>query len=228
MRSSSNFSLKALGDFSDGTSGVDVTSEVMWTSGDTETALVTEGLVRALKAGTVTVTAKSGDVEATKEITISEAVLASLKVISKRTTLPIGHEAYLSLVAEYSDGTIVTDLTAEEWRSSAPEVATVDDGVVTGIAVGKATFTAVYGGLEADSKEMTIYSEVVELVIESDKNKVDLSDTLQLRLMARYDSGRTSHVTDEGKWSSDDDEIATVSDKGLVTGVKMGSVSAGL
>lgn len=220
-----SINLTALGDFSDGTVGEDVTSDVLWSSSDTETALVTEGLVRTLKSGTVTVTAKIGDVQATKDITISEAVLTSLKVVSKRTTLAIGHEGYLSLVAGYSDGSISTDVTADEWRTSDARVAKVEDGVVTGLNPGKVTITAVLGGMEANSKEITIFSQIDELVIEADSSVVYLGDTMQLRLLARYKDGKSSHVTDDCEWSSENEEFATVSDTGVVTGVKIGNAT---
>lgn len=46
---------------------------VTWTSGDAAVATVTDGLVKALKEGTVTVTAKAGDKTATCTVKVSNA-----------------------------------------------------------------------------------------------------------------------------------------------------------
>ncbi len=215
--------LNAYAEYSDGTAEVNVTPLASWTSGDTETAMVTDGVVRTLKAGTVTVTAKIDGIEASKEITVSDAVISSLQLIAD-SRLAIGKTLTVKAVVGYSDGTDSFDEDMDSWTSSVPEIAAVStDGEVTGLLAGTVTITAKIGDIKV-SKEIEVFSDVSTFAIESDNTTVNSGETLNLRAVFYYQDGTQRNVTNDAVWSPAESDIADVS-AGELTGKKPGTVT---
>jgi uncharacterized protein YjdB len=113
-----------------------------------------------------------------------------------------------------------------EWSSSDEAVATVDaDGVVTGVAEGTAIITALgKDTAAAGTWGVHIYAPAVEpgkqaRVFVSGPALVKVGESITLE-------AKTVDGTDVGyAWSSSDDAIATVDEKGVVTGVAVGAVT---
>lgn len=119
---------------------------VEWTSSDKSVATVdAEGKVDAIGKGTTTITAKADGKEATCKLT----VLAPVKGVSISKTalsLLVGESATLTATLIPADATPREEFT---WSSSAPEVATVDAGMVKALTEGTATITASVEGFAA-------------------------------------------------------------------------------
>lgn len=131
-----------------------------------------------------------------------------------------------------STQTITENFPSITWESSDKAVATVDEkGVVTGVKVGTARITGkVTGVKDADGRELAISSSVEvsitaapELSITLDRTKevyIAVGDSTTLvATVANYKSD--SGVT----WETSDKKVATVDEKGKVTGVAAGSVT---
>ena len=110
-------------------------------------------------------------------------------------------------------------LTADQegvtWESAKPEIASVNaSGLVTAVAEGTATITAKKDGFTNGT--ISIRVQLVPITVSSagDAKSVVIDQTLQL-----------SADKDGVSWKSSDETIATVSDGGLVTGKKAGSVT---
>lgn len=101
------------------------------------------------------------------------------------------------------------------WATSDAEVATVSaSGLVTGVKAGKATISVKVGDETKDSVEITV-KPVTVAIDGSETAEIYVTRTVQLTVTkAPADAAIT--------WTSSDDEVATVSEKGLVTGVKGG------
>ena len=116
---------------------------VVWTSSDETVATVTDGVVTAIKAGKVTITAANGDNTATCEITVNAKFISSTGLTLDKTTAEMTEGETLTLTA-----TVTPDDATDKsvvWTSSDETVATVADGVVTAIKAGKVTITAANG-----------------------------------------------------------------------------------
>ena len=125
--------------------------EFSWESSNTSVATVdATGLVTAVAAGTATITASAGDVQATVEITVVSATqpVVSVEVSPSAETIAIGTTRQLSAEAFDANGQAVAG--AEfSWESSLSSVATVDgSGLVTGVGEGTATVTASSGSTQ--------------------------------------------------------------------------------
>ena len=137
----------ATGTFGNNTTG-DVTSQVTWKSSATNVATIdTSGLATAVALGTTNITATSGSVISTvSPLTVSNKTVQSVSVTCTLTTLTAGSQTQCTATANYSDGT--NGQVTASWTSSDQTVATVGStsGLVTAVATGSATISAVYGG----------------------------------------------------------------------------------
>lgn len=122
-------------------------SEVTWSTSDFMVATVSRnGVVTGNKAGTATITATSGDVSATCDITVS-AVTVSLS----QPSATLERWDTLQLSATASDNGKVT------WYSDNSTVASVDEnGLVTANKEGTAIITAERGRAGSDSCTVTV------------------------------------------------------------------------
>lgn len=116
---------------------------VTWTSSDTDVATVSGGVVRALAAGsaTITVTTAEGGFSATCVVTVRAATVAVTGVTLDKTTatLKLGESESVTLTATVApENATNKDVT---WASSNTAVATVSGGVVTAVAAGEVTIT---------------------------------------------------------------------------------------
>ena len=117
-----------------------------------------------------------------------------------------------TITATYEEGSVFT------WETSAPEVATVDNGVVTAVAPGTATITAKCNGKEASclvkvsAKSVDLDKTFVQLFLKADADGTT-KNTKTLTATASDDSAIT--------WSSSDETVVTV-DNGVITGLKKG------
>lgn len=117
---------------------------VTWESSDQSIATVDGGKVTAIKEGMATITAKAGSKTATCKVTVSKKYIEveSVELDKKAITLEEGQSETLVATVSPADATAP----AVTWESDNPEVATVEDGVVTAIKEGTAVITAKAGG----------------------------------------------------------------------------------
>ncbi len=108
------------------------------------------------------------------------------------------------------------------WTSSAPEIASVNEnGVVTALTVGKATITATAEGKSA-SCEVTVTRPADVPVFEDDSQEftVSVNKTATINTGVLYEGQAVDAIL---SFSSDDENVATVSETGVITGVGVGT-----
>mgnify|MGYP002595851394 CR=1 FL=1 len=108
------------------------------------------------------------------------------------------------------------------WTSSNDAVATVKDGVVTGVTEGKAKITVKAGKRSADCT-VTVTNDAIEvksLKLDQDKAEMQIGDSLTLKATMQPANAPDELVS----WASSDPNIATVK-KGIVIATSAGSVT---
>lgn len=135
---------------------------VDWSSSNTVVAIVTDGVVTARAEGTatITVTTEDGGFEAACEITVVPKTVAVESVSLVPATAEVEEEATVTLTAKI----LPEDATNQNvtWESSDESVATVVDGVVTGVKAGNATIT-----VTTEDGEKTAECKVTVIHVES-------------------------------------------------------------
>lgn len=149
--------LSAVGTFAAG-SERDISAEAAWISSDAAIATVDDrGLVVAVGPGTAEITAELADSTGRAVVTVSApAALLRLDITvadSALCLLDSDPQQGLDAKGTFDDGSQQTLTDQVAWTSSAPAVASVDDGGVVTVfgADGQATITAALDGVEAQT-----------------------------------------------------------------------------
>ena len=200
---------------------------VTWTSSDPSFATVDEnGLVTVVNISNtpITITATTTDgtqLSATCAIT-TKPVLAEEITLNKATTeLTIGEEETLTFTIAPENATYKS----VKWESDKPEIASVDDdGNVTAIKDGTAeiTVTTMDGSGKSATCTVTVKPIYATGITLNQKTAVlGVAKTVQLSATVTPSNTTYPSVT----WESDDENVATVSDAGLVTTVAPGTAT---
>ncbi|WP_310603376.1 Ig-like domain-containing protein [Anaerosporobacter sp.] len=194
-----------------------VDAAVTWKSSNTSIATVSKGVVKAIKTGSVTITATTANgKKATCKVTVT--VPASKVFITQKMNLKKGSSITLTatiLPIDTTDG--VT------WSSSNSKIATVDKkGKITAVKTGTATITVkTASGKKATCKVTVVKATQKATSIKLNKKTLSLKVGAYQQLVATLSANATDKIT----WSSSNKKVATVDKNGVVTAVKKGSVT---
>ncbi len=195
--------------------------KLIYASSNTSVATVTEtGFVTAKKKGSTAVTVKSADggYTATCLITVTPKVSATgFKFSVSQKSLKTGEKYTLKPLFSPSD----TSEKGVSYKSDNPAVATVSSaGKITAKGPGTCTVTGISadGGFVAKCK-ITVTQPVtgVSFPLSSYRVAADKSISLKPNVLPANASNKSL------KWKSSNKEIATVSSKGTVKGIKTGT-----
>ena len=194
---------------------------VLWSSSNESVASVNStGLVNPLSTGTTIISAvtEDGGFKAQCEVNVTVAVTG---IALSQTTASIIEGESITLIASV----VPANATNQEviWESSKPDIATVNNGHVTGIKVGTSEITAT---TKEDAKKATCIVTVFPVAVSGvSLNKTSLTlrigetETLVATVMPENATDKT--VT----WSVANSSIATVSSQGEVTALSVGSTT---
>lgn len=117
------------------------------------------------------------------------------------------------------DGEDVTE--GYEIIVSDEEVVSVEDNKITALAVGTVTITAVSTEYEIQNKiTISVVEPITKLTIESEYTKIEIGE--QTQISYTYQPVESSV---DIEYASTDEEIATIDENGVVTGLSEGSVT---
>lgn len=203
---------------------------VTWTSSDPNVATVDEnGNVTAVAVGTASITVKTEDGNKTDECAVTvKAHVASVSLDKTTLEMFVGGEP-VSLTATVSPEN-ASDKSVT-WASSAPAVATVENGTITPVAAGSATITVTTTDGEKTATCTVTVKDVItySLAIDPAENaEVNAGSEFTFKLMLTTTTngvvGEPVNVAANATWTSSDDAFATIAN-GVAKGVKEGSVT---
>ena len=190
---------------------------VTWKSSDETIAKVVDGVVTAVKAGSVVITATAGDKSATCEVFVSKKVIPVTKVTITPSTLNLATGETVTLTVSVEPEGAAYEV---EWSSSDETVATIVDGVVTAVGEGTATVTAVVGD-DSATCVVTVETPIESITLDKTELEMVKGDTEILTVTINPETAKEVKVT----WSSSDEKIATVDETGKVTAVGAGEAT---
>ena len=207
----------------------DTTDNMSWSSSDESIATVDKnGKVRGISEGKATITVKSGDLEASCEVTVILVHAESVKIVGDgiengKLRVLKGKQIQLSEVTEPEEHTDEI-----KWSSSNTEVLSVLEwapGYFNAIAPGTSTVTVTVGNVSA-SIEVEVYEAPVEKIT-LDKTEVTILTVETLVLNATTDPAE--HTDGNIEWSSSDETVVTAArgtkTSGTVTPVGVGEAT---
>ncbi|MGO4108140.1 Ig-like domain-containing protein [Paenibacillus sp. YAF4_2] len=236
------WSLELLGKYLDNAEEDLDPSTLTYTIDDPNIATVSEdGVLEGVSAGMTMLTATLNGVGSvsTYIMVVSDAenlpapagfgIVPALDGIEVGSTIPFKMMISFVTPVDGLDGYDFGPYTS--WESSDDSLATVDEnGNVTALSEGTVTITAHVAllgdfNLELDLVPGTISVEPKLTALSADSENFGLSIGAehQFVLTGTYDDESTADVTSQATWSSDDEDVVTVSESGKVTAIGAGS-----
>ena len=194
---------------------------VTWsTSSDAVATVDSNGKVTAVGRGEASITATSADntaKKATCKVTVNVPV-TGVSLDESAATLSIKETLQLNAKVSPEDASN-SNVT---WKSNDPTVATVSDsGLVTAIAKGNATIIVeTEDGKKKDICKVTVSVPVESVSVNPATAELIVDKTLTLEAEVRPKEANQGVV-----WSSTDDKVATVDEKGIVTARAKGTAT---
>ena len=176
------------------------------------------GQASSLAAKLISWKSPANDWSSTRNYVFTIANATFNKAATLAVDFATGSEA--SIIASNTTTLVATsnwDTDFVEWTTSDDTIATVVNGVVTGVASGEVTITATLDGVSV-SKNITVVAPTLDVEFETDgKDLIDVNETTSL---IAYTNGNVDNV----EWTTSDATIATVQD-GIVMGMKGGEAT---
>ncbi|MGB5988880.1 MAG: Ig-like domain-containing protein [Marinifilaceae bacterium] len=193
---------------------------IIWTSENEEIAIVEDGVISGIKAGTTNITALSED----SGIIESYKIIVSISVESVNITNTITKlEVGKTLQMKATILPIESTNKGIKWETNSKKIATIsEDGLVTAIGNGVLTITAKsLGGGKAAEYRICIVTPVKDILLTPNKGKIKVGEPIQLtpRIFPRKASNRTV------RWVSSNNNIVSVNAFGVITGKSIGKAT---
>ena len=233
-------SYKATGTYSSGTA-VDITAQVTWATGNPAIAAISnvagaQGQLVARTNGTTTVTATLGTVVGTTNVTVMGRVLVSLAISPIAPTVRLGNGNQRFVATQiFSDGTQMNVTAQATWTSSAPAVATINNGgggnrgVATPVAVGTTTITATFMGLTATTTFTVTNAVITSITVTPIAPQIPVGTVVQFAATAIFSDNTTQNVTGGATWQSSAPGVLGVTTvggaRGRGTGIAAGTAT---
>lgn len=198
---------------------------VVWSSANEEIATVDEnGNITALKSGktVVTVTTTDGEFTADVNVTVSSSVVSVTGIALNKNTLELSVNSSATLKATIKPNNASNK--GISWSSSNSKVAVVDtNGKITGKSAGTAVITATTkdGKYEATCKVTVNTVKVSGVSITTKPLTMYVGENKTVKASVSPSNATNKDVT----WSTSDQNIAKVTQKGIVTGVNAGTAT---
>ena len=214
----------------------DLTAYVAWTSSDSTVASISNaaashGLATGLSPGTAAITAASGTVSGSTNLTVTPAALVSIALIPANPSIANGTQQQFAATGTYTDAS-THDVTAMvTWGSSDNTVAAISNasgsnGLATSISQGSAAITASLGTIAGSTGLTVTPAALVSIAVIPANSSIANGMSQQFAATGTYTDKSTQPLTAAVSWSSSDTTVAAISNasgsNGLASSVGQG------
>lgn len=156
--------------------------------------------------------------------TASAPAVKSVEVTASAKEAEVGQMVKLTVVAKDTSGNALKNRPSSYFAGPFDIAAVDDDGNIKLVGSGQVTAGAIVGGKSGFTTFMVKPAAIKTIEIASVKTPLVVAGTVQLSATSRIYSGnpRTGVPI---KWSSENSQIATVDDNGVVTGISPGKAT---
>ena len=193
---------------------------IVWSSSDPETVYVSEsGKVTALKGGTAVITAQTSNEQVKAECQVTVEVI-STSVLLDINRIELWENETVTVSYRYSPED-VTD-SSVKWTSDNEAVATVENGKITGKAVGTAIITVTMNdsGLNASCK-VKVSKKTTQVTLDRTELAIENGEAFTLKAQVLPQDATYKSVS----WSTSDKNVAVVDEGGTVTAKGVGTAT---
>ena len=199
---------------------------LVFTSDNTSIATVSdEGRINAINAGTTTITAKTSDGKLSDSVTVRVTESGttvvnpvSLQLIGLENGVSVGTSSKIAYIISPSNAT--TSLT---WSSSNPSVATVRDGVVTGVSAGTCTIIASTSNNISSSLQITVSSNDVAVTGITINGDTTINMRTGWTKLLQYTISPSNATNKNVTFTSSNSNVVFVDSNGIIAAIGAGN-----
>lgn len=189
-----------------------------WSSSDPSIVAVdNSGNLSALKVGEATITVKSTELNlsASSRVKVNPIEAQSIKLNPESLDITLGDSIQIEALIQPENTTNKTIV----WQSSNREIVTISDkGMVKAVGLGKTSIIAKTGTLSSSCEVNVNPVKVEKIQLNTQSLKIIIGSNATLTATILPENATNKTIT----WSSENENIATVSIDGVVTGVGVG------
>ena len=219
-------SFQATATYADGTTS-DVTAQATWASSSAAIASVTSGttgvIVKAVAAGTATISASVATIKGSTTVTVTSPTLVSIALVPASWSPNVGGTQAFTATGKYSDGSTADVTISATWSSTNSTTVSVSNaagskGGATALAAGSAQIQATLSGVSGSANVTVSASPLTAITISPDPLALVLGLKGSLVATGTYQNGTTQILTTQVAWKATDVSVATVSNVGATAG----------
>lgn len=186
---------------------IDVTATAALRAEPEGVVTLSQGVVRAVAAGSVILIARHGELEARASVVVPQASVRSIEVSVTEPSVAKGSLFSAAAIATLTDDTRLDVSATAQWSVDNPQdvdevLRLLGPGVVLARSGGQARVKATVGAVTGFVDVIVRDSRVVALAVTPGTASVPLNTSLQLSAVARYADGSEADVTRSAMWSS--------------------------
>lgn len=198
-------------------------NQVTWASEDEDIATIDgSGTITGIDVGQVTITASLGEISAALLVSVTPEAIARIVVTPDDVEMTVGETQTFRAAALGTSGELLDGRTLT-WSSSKTDVLTVTPlGLVTAVGSGSAQVSARSDGVFGTAT-ILVLNPIDRIEISPIATELLVGESIELDATTFATDG--TEVLREVTWSSNDDAIASVDDRGRVTGHMPGTAN---
>jgi len=169
----------------------------------------------------------SGSSKSNSQTSGETKTLVSIAVTGANSATSVAAGATLQLTAEgnYSDGTVANITSQVTWETSDSSLAKANaSGLLTTYQPGSVTVSAVQGSVTG-TMAISVSKAAVSSIRVLGAGSLAAGSSEQLSAQGNYTDSTSQAVTSQVTWQSSDTTVASVSNSGLLTSIKAGTVT---
>ena len=228
----------ATGTYTDNTTQ-NITDSVNWNSSNGAIASVSnamgfEGLSTGLSPGSVKVTATSGFLSGSANLTVTPATLVSIAVTPPNPSIANGLSCQFTATGTYTDNSTQNLTSTVAWSSTNTGVASISNaagsnGLATALGTGSTTISAASGAISGAASLTVTPATLVSIAVTPPNPSIANGLSSQFTATGTYTDNSTQNLTSTVAWSSTNTGVASISNaagsNGLATSARTGSTT---
>ncbi len=216
----------ATGTFTD-QSTKDITSTVTWASSNPSVASVNgSGVVTAVSAGTLTVSATSNSISGSTSATVQGSTLLSISIFPANGSIANGTTIQFHALGNYSDGSTQNITRQVNWTSSNTAVAQIQsNGQSKGFSPGSTTISATLNGVTGTTPFTVTNATIVSINVLPPGQTIAIGTSLDFSAAGHFSDGTLQDITNDSNWNSTNTAVATMGGTNTATAVSSGTTN---
>jgi len=157
---------------------------------------------------------------------VADSTITQITLSPANPAIQVGATTQMTATGKRADGQ-TTDITpGAAWTVDKPNIATVSSvGLVTGVSVGTAKISVSYERGSAFTFATVTSGTLQSITITPANQSISVGATQNFVATGNYSDGTTQVITTTVTWSSQNANVATITQSGQATGVSKGSTT---